>query len=595
MATERVERRLTAILAADVVGYSRLTSLDEEGTHVRLKEHLRVLVDPKISEYRGHVVKNTGDGMLAEFNSVVDAVRCALDVQRGMAARNAGMPPDKRIEFRIGINVGDVIIDEGDIFGDGVNVAVRLEGIAEPGGICVSARVQEYAQGLVDITFEDAGEQRLKNISQLVRAYRLSARDIEPLAAAPSIAALSPFGRPRLSIVVLPFANLGGDSQHDDFVDAITETLTTDLSRLPDYFVIACKTAFAYKGKAMDARQIGRELGVRYVLEGSIQSGTDRLRVNAQLIDAETGAHLWAERFDKPRADLFEMQDEITARLARAMDIQLVITETQRSKRERRDELDSVDLALRGHTVFFQRMSVAGAREARGIYEEALRVDDTNVDALMGLVETHTWEVNNYMSYARAEQVRLAEAAMSKASELAPLNARMHFCRAAVSVALRAPEQAFREIELAMSLDRDLPYVHMRTGWIKIFLGCAEEAEGHLSSAMRLSPRDPLLGNWYTILGSADLHLGRLDKAVDRLRKAIEIGPSYEIPYFYLAAALALQGREPEAVQACKLGRRLAPIFRIGKCRADVQSDNPVFLQQRERVYEGLEKAGLSE
>jgi class 3 adenylate cyclase/TolB-like protein/Flp pilus assembly protein TadD len=595
MSTERVERRLTAILAADVAGYSRLTGMDEEGTHVRLKEHLRVLVDPKISEHRGRVVKNTGDGLLAEFNSVVDAMRCALDVQRGMAERNVGIPRDKRIDFRIGINVGDVIIDGGDIFGDGVNVAVRLEGLAEPGGICVSARVHEYVQGSIDIIFEDVGEQRLKNISQPVRVYRLNVCHLDPLASAPSTAALSLPGRPRLSIVVLPFANLGGDSRQDDFVDAITENLTTDLSRLPDYFVISCKTAFAYKRRALDARQIGLELGVRYVLEGSIQSSTDRLRVNAQLIDAESGAHVWAERFDKPRADLFDMQDDITARLARAMDIQLVFAETQRLKRERPEELDSVDLALLGHTIFFQKVSVAGAREARGIFEEALRVDDTNVDALLGLVETHMWEVNSYMSYAYAEQVRLAEAAMSKALELTPNSARAHFCRAYVLMALRAPELAFREIEIAISLDCDLPYVHMRAGWIRIFLGRAEEAEGHVAEAMRLSPRDPLLGNWYAILGLADLHLGRLDEAVDRLRKAIELAPNLEIPYFYLAAALALQGRRREAVEACAIGRRLAPNFRIRKCRAEVQSDNPVFLAQRERVYDGLGIAGLPE
>jgi len=595
MGTERVERRLTAILAADVAGYSRLTSVDEEGTHVRLKEHLCVLIGPKISEHRGHVVKNTGDGMLAAFNSVVDAVRCALDVQRAMAERNAGMPGDRRIDFRIGINVGDVIIDGGDIFGDGVNVAVRLESIAEPGGICVSARVQEYAQGRVDITFEDAGEQLLKNIPQPVRAYRLKLCDIAPRSSAPSDTVSGPPGRPRLSIVVLPFANLTVDSRQDDFVDAITESLTTDLSRLPDYFVIAYKTALAYKGKAADARQIGRELGVRYVLEGSIQSSADRLRVNAQLIDAESGAHLWAERFDKPQANQFDMQDEITARLARAMDIQLLIAETRRLKRERPKELDSVDLTLRGWTVFYQKVSVAGAREARGIFEEALRVDDANVDALIGLVETHMWEVNSYLSFARDEQVRLAEAAMSKALELAPLTAGIHFCRAAVLIASRAPERAFREIELAMSLDRDLPYVHVRAGWVKIFLGCAEEAEGHLSRAMRLSPRDPMLGNWYAILGLADLHLGRLDDAVDRLRKAVEIAPNHEIPYFYLAAALALEGLGSEAARVCEVGKRLAPIFRIGKCRAEVQSENPVFLLQRERVYEGLEKAGLPE
>jgi TolB-like protein len=404
-----------------------------------------------------------------------------------------------------------------------------------------------------------------------------------------------PSSAPRLSIVVLPFANLGGEKQQEDFVDAITESLTTDISRLPDCFVISCKTAFAFKGRIVDARQIGRELGVRYVLEGSVQSGTDRLRVNAQLIDAESGAHLWAERFDKPRADPFDMQDEITARLARAMDVQLIAAEALRLEREEPKELDAVDLALRGWTVFFQKVSVAGAREARSIFEEGLRIDNTNADVLLGLVETHLWEVNAYMSPARAEQVRLAEAAMSKASELTPLAARMHFCRAALLIALRAPERALREIELAMSLDPDLPYVHMRTGWVKIFLGRGEEAEGHVTTAMRLSPRDPMLGTWYATLGLADLQLGRLDKAVDRLRKAIEIAPNNELPYFHLAAALALQDNKSEAAQAREMGMRLAPIFRIGKCRVEVQGDDPVFLLQRNRIYEGMERAGVPE
>jgi TolB-like protein/DNA-binding SARP family transcriptional activator len=404
-----------------------------------------------------------------------------------------------------------------------------------------------------------------------------------------------PPGRPRQSIVVLPFANLGGDRQHDDFVDAITEDLTTDISGLPDMFVISCKTAFAYKGRAMDVRQIGRELGVRYVLEGSVQSRTDSLRVNAQLIDAETGAHLWAERFDKPWANLFDMQDEIVARLARTMDVQLVAVEARRLEREEPKDLDSVDLALRGHAVFYHNVSVAGAREARGLFEQALRIDGMNVDVLLGLVETNMLEVNAYMSPARAEQIRVAEAAMSKASELAPRTARLHFTRAGLLVAKRTPEQALREIELAMSLDRDLPYVHMGAGWVRIYLGRAEETASHIATAMRLSPRDRMLGSWYQMLGSADLLLGKLDEAVDHLQKAVEIAPNLEIPYFYLAAALALQGHRPEAARICEAGRRLAPIFRIGKCRAEAQSDNPIFLAQRERVYEGLGKAGLPE
>ncbi|WP_456686480.1 adenylate/guanylate cyclase domain-containing protein [Bradyrhizobium sp. P5_C11_2] len=590
----RVERRLAAILAADVAGYSRLMHHAEEATHAKLSALLTEVVHPAIADHGGRIVKNTGDGFLAEFPSAVQAVRAAAEFQARVNHLAVGDTENKRLAFRVGINVGDVIIEPHDVFGDGVNIAARLESIAEPGGICISSSAYDHIRGKVGVEFADLGEQNLKNIASPVRAYT-AVQDGRNSATRPDGVGSTIRPPPRLSIVVLPFANLSGEKQQDDFVDAITENLTTDISRLPDYFVISCKTAFAFKGKIVDARQIGRELGVRYVLEGSVQSGTDRLRVNAKLIDTETGAHLWAERFDKPRADPFDMQDEITARLARAMDVQLVAAETRRLEREEPKELDAVDLALRGWTAFSQKVSVAGAREARSIFEEALRVDNTNVDVLMGLVETHLWEVNAYMSQARAEQVRLAEAAMFKASQLTPLTSRMHFCRAALLIALRAPERALREIELAMSLDPDLPYVHMRAGWVKIFLGRGEETEGHVTTAMRLSPRDPMLGNWYAILGLADLQLGRLDMAVDRLRKAIEIAPNNELPYFHLAAALALQDRKSEAAQASEMGGLLAPIFRIGKCRVEVQSGNPVFLLQRNRIYEGMERAGIPE
>src|SRR5262249_28800282 len=292
LATERVERRLTAILAADVAGYSRLTGLDEEGTHAQLTEHLRSLVDPKIAEHRGRVVKNTGDGLLAEFGSVVDAARCAVDVQRGMLERNANVPQEKRIDFRIGINVGDIILDRGDIFGDGVHVAVRLEAVAEPGGICVSGRVLEDIEGKLDLGFEDAGEQRLKNIARPVRVYRArlsihpSARQVVlPLPDKPSIA-------------VLPFQNLSGDSEQEYFADCVVEEIITALSRFQPLFVIARNSSFTYKGRSVDVKQVGRELGVRYVLEGSVRRAGGRMRIAGQLIDASTGAHLWADRFD---------------------------------------------------------------------------------------------------------------------------------------------------------------------------------------------------------------------------------------------------------------------------------------------------------
>jgi TolB-like protein len=308
LATERVERRLTAILAVDVAGYSRLMGADEEGTLTKLKAHRRALVDPKITEHRGRIVKTTGDGMLVEFASVVDAVRCAVEVQRAMAERNAEVPQDKRIEFRVGINVGDIIIDGGDIFGDGVNVAARLEGLAEPGGICVSARAQEDARGKVDLAFEDLGEQQLKNISQPLRVFRvrLGATLARPALALPS----------KPSIAVLPFQNMSGDPEQDYFADGMVEEIITALSRFRQLFVIARNSTFTYKGRNVDVKQVGRELGVRYVLEGSVRKAANRVRITGQLIDVTTNAHLWAERFDGTLEDIFDLQDHVATSVA---------------------------------------------------------------------------------------------------------------------------------------------------------------------------------------------------------------------------------------------------------------------------------------
>jgi TolB-like protein len=306
LTTERVERRLAALVAADVAGYSRLMGADEEGTLAQLKAHRRELVDPKTAEHRGRIVKTTGDGMLVEFASTVDAVRCAVEVQRGMGGRNAQVPEDKRIEFRVGINVGDVITEAGDIFGDGVNVAARLEGLAEPGGICVSSRVQEDARGKLDVAFEDAGEQRLKNIEHPVRVYRVRPGG----AAATSRPALPLPSKP--SIAVLPFQNMSGDPEQEYFADGMVEEITTALSRFRTLFVIARNSSFTYKGKAVDVKQVGRELGVRYVLEGSVRKAANRVRITAQLVDASTGAHLWADRIEGTIEDIFELQDQVT-------------------------------------------------------------------------------------------------------------------------------------------------------------------------------------------------------------------------------------------------------------------------------------------
>jgi TolB-like protein/class 3 adenylate cyclase len=324
-------RRLTAILAADVAGYSRLMGTDEEGTHERLKAHLGELVNPKIAEHRGRIVKNTGDGFLAEFQSVVDAVKCAVEVQQGMADRNLPAPPEKRIDFRVGINLGDVIAEEHDIFGDGVNVAARLEALAEPGRICVSRVVRDQIRDKLDFAFEDMGEQSVKNIARPVRVYGLRPEGTAgvPTTTISSAASSSPaVAAPRLSIVVLPFTNLSNDPEQQYFADGITEDLTTDLSRITQSFVISRNTAFTYRNKTIDTRLIGRELGVRYVLQGSLRRSGSQVRVSAQLIDAATDAHLWADRFDRDTGDLFALQNEITGRLANALGVELIAADS---------------------------------------------------------------------------------------------------------------------------------------------------------------------------------------------------------------------------------------------------------------------------
>jgi TolB-like protein/tetratricopeptide (TPR) repeat protein len=588
LATERPNRRLTTILAADAVGYSRLVGADEEGTLERLRDIRKNFVDPVIASHRGRLVKTTGDGFLAEFASVVDAVRSAIEMQRAMVESYSGVAQDRRIEFRIGINLGDVVVeDDGDLMGDGVNVAARLEGIAEPGGICLSSAAYHQVRGKIDMAARDLGEQNLKNLAEPVRVYALSPRTAA--AAAPHAVT------PRLSIVVLPFLNLGGKSEEDYFVDSVTESLTTDLSRIPGAFVIARNTAFTFKNKPADARVIGRELGVRYVMEGSVQGSGDRIRVNAQLIDTGTGAHLWAERFDKPRADIFDMQDEITTRLARTVGIELVAAEGRRAERERPNNMDAVDLTMRGWAILNQPLSLRRDRAACDLFEAALRLDDSNVEALIGLAFYHGNELRTFASTNRDEQLRIAQMAISEALRLAPTNALAHFVQANLLHVSGATERALRELELAIAIDRNLAWAHADAGFLKVLLGRAEEAEVDLTNAIRLSPRDPGLDRWYALLGIADLFLGRLEPALDRLRKSVEMNPNVAMPHFFLAAALALSGRATEAREVRTAGFDLDPHFTVARFRNERRSENPTFLAQRERIYEGLRLAGVLE
>src|SRR6516164_2703160 len=422
----RVGRRLAAIVAADVAGYSRLMHHDEEATHAKLTALLADAVAPAIADHGGRIVKNTGDGFLAEFPSAVEAVRAAVQFQARINDLTIGDAEDRRIAFRGGINIGDVIVEPRDIFGDGVNIAARLEGIAEAGGICISSSAYDQVRGKVAVEFTDLGEQKLKNIALPIRAYAVGVgaqidRTVPTLSSAP-----------RLSIVVLPFANIGGGPEQDYFVDGVTESLTTDLSRISGSFVIAHNTALTFKGKAVDVKQIGRELNVRYVLEGSMQRGGNRLRVNVQLIDAETGNHLWAERFDKPVADLFDMQDEIVSRLSNALDAELIAAEARRAEHSLHP--DAMDLVFQGAACANKGMTPENTLRAIEFFERALVLDPENTEALIGMAGINANTGSAFMSDDRTARLAAAEAAAVKALSKAPQHALAHLYLGVVQI-----------------------------------------------------------------------------------------------------------------------------------------------------------------
>jgi TolB-like protein len=401
---------------------------------------------------------------------------------------------------------------------------------------------------------------------------------------------------PRLSLVVLPFVNIGGGAEDDPFVDGVTETLITDLSRSPGVFVISRSTAFAYRDKPIDVRRIGHELGVRYVLEGSVQNAAGRMRFNAQLVDAESGGHLWAERFDKQRGDLLDMQDEVTTRLARSIHIEMIAAESRRAARERPGRLDAVDHTLLGWAAWNRNLSLESARRAGRFFETALRLDEHNVEALIGFANAHMWEVNmSYASDDRAAQIRAAETAAKQALALGPDCAEAHVTYGTVLYAMRAPERALREFEFAVGLDGNLAAAHAYLGLMKYSLGRARDTRAHVAGAMRLSPRDPLLFHWHFFIGVGEVFLGRVVHGIESLRKSVEINPNWGLSQFVLAAALALAGLPAEAAEVRAVGQRLVPNFTIARFRAGAASDNPVYLAQREHMYRGLRLAGVPE
>jgi TolB-like protein/class 3 adenylate cyclase/Tfp pilus assembly protein PilF len=533
-------RRLAAILSADVAGFSRLIGADEEGTLNRLRSIRAELIDPKIAENRGRIVKTTGDGLLVEFSSVVDALRCATDWQQMMGERNAAAPGNNRIEFRIGVHQGDIVVDNNDIFGDGVNVAARLEGLAEPGGICVSARVQEDAAGKLDLVFEDMGEQHLKNIARPVRVYRI------PIAATVSKKpALTLPNKP--SLAVLPFQNMTGDTEQDYFVDGIVEEITTAISRLPWLFVIARNSSFTYKGRAVDVKQVARELGVRYVLEGSVRKAGNRVRITGQLIDTTTGAHIWADRFDGPLDDIFELQDQMASSVVGAIEPKLRLSEIERAVRKPTESLDAYDLYLRG-LAERRKLTRDGFKEAFRLAQEALRIDPAygpaaGLAALCRVYQTSEGWVRNTAELA-AEAIRLAKQALNTGKDDPDA-----LWMAGHTIGQFAGDfsTANNAIDRALALNPNAAHAWNMKGWLNLYADQSDTAIECFEQAMRLSPLDPEGYTFKSGMARGHLTAGRYDQAMIWVDRAIAEQPRFNTALRIKIVLSELLGRHEDA------------------------------------------------
>jgi TolB-like protein len=583
---ERVERRLAAILAADVAGYSRLMGEDEEDTLGALKAIRRELSDPKIEAHRGRIVKTTGDGLLVEFPSVVDAVRCAVEVQREMALRNAGVAEVRRIEFRIGINLGDIIIDEHDIYGDGVNVAARLEALAEPGGICVSRVVRDQVRDKLDIEFEDRGEQQVKNIARPVHVYRIRLAE-KPAATAPALPPLALPDKP--SIAVLPFQNISGDPEQEYFADGMVEEITTALSKIRWFFVIARNSTFTYKGRAVDVTQIGRELGVRYVLEGSVRKSGNRIRVTAQLVEAATGNHVWAERYDRDLADIFAVQDEITERVVAAIEPELYAAEQVRSQSKRPDSLDAWECVIRALSCIGQ-----GTRDENAEAEALCR---RAIVSAPGYARAHSllaWALLRRTMWSGDLRTVVPEisAETQTAFALDDRDPWAHFAQGMLQMRLRRFGEAVRVLRRALELNPNFALAHALLAHVLSLQGALQEAVDSAEHALRLSPRDRLVGT-YASLAMANVHFaaGRYSECVTWARNMIEKGPGYLPGHFLLTAALAMAGDLAAAAEARGTLLRLRPEFSLTWMTENL----PQTGELGERLREGLRKAGVPE
>jgi len=643
----RVGRHLAAILAADVAGYARLMSEDEEGTLAGLRAWRHQVADPRIRQHHGRIVKSTGDGFLVEFTSVVDAVRCGVEMQREMAARNAKLPPERRLQLRVGINLGDIVTEDHDIFGDGVNIAARLEGLAEPAGICISRVVRDQIRDKLPYDFEDRGEQQVKNIARPVRVYAMTPQAIEAterVAASPRrgrrldarlgvIAAIamaiagaaggwwlwrehptaeavsttaapatvralaSSPAAPRLSIIVLPFENLSHDPDQDYFADAITEDLTTDLSRIAGSFVIARNTAFTYKGIPVDVRQLGRDLGVHYALEGSVRRVGDQVQVNVQLIDADSGAHVWADRFDTDRRNLAEAQSEITGRLARTLNLELVQAVGRQIDQEQPVNPDTQDLIMRGWALYQRTPAEASREEAKQAFERALQIDPKSYEAKLGIASVLVVALANGSDQPEADEAQAVKL-LNELLARDPNRSQLHAMNALLRrVQNRLPESRI-EWQRAIELDPNNAAAYGQLGVTLIYLGEPAAAIPLEEKRIRLNPNDPNIALAYWSLGLAHLLQGHLAEAIDWLTKARAANPRIYYIDLDLAAARALNGDLAGAHEALAESLKLKPAINsmVRQQARWAYTNNPAFRALAEKTVDaGLRKAGMPE
>jgi TolB-like protein/Flp pilus assembly protein TadD len=590
MTEDRVDRRLAAIFAGDVAGYSQLMGVDEEGTLRQLKGHRKELIDPKITQHRGHIVKTTGDGMLVEFVSVVDAVRCAVDIQRGMVERNTDVPAASCIQFRIGINVGDIISDNNDIYGDGVNVAARLEALAEPGGIMVSRNVYDQVRDKLSFGFEDLGEQTVKNIARPVGVHRVSiVADAAPIlvkgAAVAAKTEVSSADRP--SIAVLPFANMSGDPEQEYFADGISEDIITGLSKLRWFFVIARNSSFTYKGKAVDVKRVARELGVRYVLEGSVRKGGNRVRITAQLIDAATSNHIWADRYDGDLTDIFDLQDKITKSAVAAIEPKLLEAEAMRSQSRPSEDLGAWELVMKANSLLW--------RQTKTDSEAAIAMLTKATERYPDYAPAHSMLAFALLlraipaGVARNLDVKNAAVLATRAAEIDDNDPWAHLALGYAEFLKRRTEHAVQEFQRALEINPNFAAAHGYLGTAFAFDGQSDQAIIHSNLALRMSPQDPQNAIFNVGLAAANYLAGQFAEAIGCARKAVQQRSGWPPGHRIYCASLAQAGQLDEARAALDRLKDLQPDISI----AWIEQNVPYQPGPMAKFLEGMRKAGL--